>query len=61
MIKSMMDRTIEKGGPVVEGALFGTVLQVIAIPEDMRLLFRSYGYSDWADIDLNTLFQKNKY
>ena len=53
-----MDRTIEKGGPVVEGALFGTVLQVIAIPEDMRLLFRSYGYSDWADIDLNKLFRQ---
>jgi len=60
MVKAMMDRTIENGGPVVEGALFGTVLQVIAIPEDMRLLFRSYGYSDWADIDLNKLFRKNK-
>jgi len=60
MVKAMMDRTIENGGPVVEGALFGTVLQVIAIPEDMRLLFRSYGYSDWADVDLNKLFRKNK-
>ncbi len=60
MVKAMMDRTIENGGPVVEGALFGTVLQVIAIPEDMRLLFRSYGYSDWADIDLIKLFRKNK-
>ncbi|OQB97993.1 MAG: Acyl-coenzyme A:6-aminopenicillanic acid acyl-transferase [Spirochaetes bacterium ADurb.Bin110] len=60
MVKAMMDRTIENGGPVVEGALFGTVLQLIAIPEDMLLLFRSYGYSDWADIDLNKLFRKNK-
>jgi hypothetical protein len=58
MVKAMMDRTTENGGPVVEGALFGTVLQVIAIPEDMRLLFRSYGYSDWADIDLNKLFRQ---
>ncbi|HPG90959.1 MAG TPA: C45 family autoproteolytic acyltransferase/hydrolase [Rectinema sp.] len=56
MVKAMMDKTIQQGGPAVEGDLFGTVLQVIVIPEDMRLLFRGYGYSDWADIDLLEIF-----
>jgi hypothetical protein len=40
MVKAMMDKTIQQGGPAVEGDLFGMVLQVIVIPEDMRLLFR---------------------
>ncbi|HPS15429.1 MAG TPA: C45 family autoproteolytic acyltransferase/hydrolase, partial [Spirochaetales bacterium] len=52
MVKAMMDKTIQQGGPAVEGDLFGTVLQVIVIPEDMKLLFRGYGYSDWAEVDL---------
>ena len=55
-VKAMMDRTLDKGGPVVEGPTFGTVLQVIAIPKDLRVLFRGYGYSGWADVDLKALF-----
>ena len=52
----MMDMTVDKGGPVVDQPAFGTVLQVIAIPAERRILFRGYGYSDWADVDLVRLF-----
>lgn len=54
-VRNMMDRTLEKGGPVVDGT-FGTVLQVIAVPEDLVVLFRGYGYSDWAEVRLSGLF-----
>jgi hypothetical protein len=55
-VKAMMDRTVDEGGPVVELPTFGTVLQVIAVPAQQRILFRGYGYSDWADVDLARLF-----
>lgn len=55
-VKAMMDRTVDKGGPVVDQPAFGTVLQVIAVPAELRILFRGYGYSDWADVDLIHLF-----
>lgn len=54
-VRNMMSRTLEKGGPVVDGT-FGTVLQVIAVPEDLVVLFRGYGYSDWAEVRLSGLF-----
>ena len=59
-VKAMMDKTIKDGGPAVEGAIFGTVLQVIVVPKDMRLLFRAYGYSDWADIDMGALLGRKQ-
>lgn len=55
-VKAMMDRRLEAGGPVVAEPTFGTVLQVIAVPKDLRVLFRGYGYSGWADVDLKALF-----
>ena len=55
-VKVMMDRTLEKGGPVVQNPLFGTVLQVIAVPEDLAVYFRGFGYSGWASVDLKALF-----
>lgn len=55
-VKRMMDSTVETGGPVVDGAIFGTVLQVIAVPADLRVLFRGFGHSGWADVDLSALF-----
>ncbi len=56
-VKSMMQRTIDKGGPVVEGkGPFGTVIQVIAVPEDLWVFFRSWGYSGWGQVNLADLF-----
>lgn len=55
-VKRMMDATVDKGGPVVDGTTFGTVLQVIAVPVDMRIMFRGFGHSGWADLDLSALF-----
>lgn len=54
-VQAMMDKTIDQGGPVVEGA-FGTVIQVIAIPADLTVLFRSWGYSGWAEVHLADVF-----
>jgi len=56
-VKTMMSKTIDKGGPVVDGA-FGTVIQVIAIPADFIVLFRSWGYSDWAEVRLADVFTR---
>jgi hypothetical protein len=36
---------------------FGTVIQVITVPEDMVVYFRSYGYSNWGKVDLSKLFE----
>ena len=54
-VRNMMDRNLERGGPVVDGT-FGTVLQVIAVPEDLIVLFRGYEYSDWAEVCLSGFF-----
>lgn len=56
MMKDMMDMQIDQGGPVVYDLPFGTVIQVIAIPEDFVIYFRGYGFSDWAQVDLFQLF-----
>ncbi len=56
-VKAMMQKTIDKGGPVVEGnGFFGTVIQVIAVPKDLLVFFRSWGYSDWGQVNLADLF-----
>ncbi len=58
-VKAMMEKTIDKGGPVVEGP-FGTVLQVIAVPADSVVLFRAWGYSGWAQVNLTDLFRTGR-
>ena len=55
-MEALMDMDLARGGPVVNASPFGTVIQVIAIPGDMSLRFRGYGYSGWGRVDLAALF-----
>lgn len=51
-MKELMDIQYEDGGATHKG----TVLQVIAAPEDLSLWMRGYEYSDWQAVDLKPLF-----
>ena len=57
MVKDMMNKKIEDGGAALYMPPFGTVIQVITVPEDMVVYFRSYGYSNWGKVDLSKLFE----
>lgn len=51
-MKELMNIEYKDGGAVHKG----TVLQTIAVPEDLCLWIRGYEYSDWQMVDLKTLF-----
>ena len=51
-MKTLMSLDAKHGGAVHNG----TVLQVIAVPEELRLWFHGYDYSDWQQVDLSGLF-----
>ena len=57
MVKDMMNKKIEDGGAALYMPPFGTVIQVITVPEDMVVYFLSYGYSNWGKVDLSKLFE----
>ncbi len=51
-MKELMDIEFKDGGAVHKG----TVLQVVAVPEDLCLWVRGYKFSDWQMVDLRALF-----
>lgn len=54
-MKKLLDIQMQNGGATHKGS----VLQVIAVPKDLKLWIRGLDYSDWQEIDLKGLF-KNK-
>ncbi len=54
-MKKLLDIQMQDGGATHKGS----VLQVVAVPKDLRLWIRGLDYSDWQEVDLKGLF-KNK-
>jgi hypothetical protein len=54
-MKKLLDVQMQNGGATHKGS----VLQVIAVPKDLRLWIRGLDYSGWQEIDLKELFKNN--
>ena len=52
LMKNIMDLDVTEGGAVHNG----TVFQIIAVPEKLKLLVKITEYSDWIEINLASMF-----
>ena len=54
VMMKVLDTRIDQGGPTVKG----TIYQVIAVPEQLKLWLKVPGLQDWTEIGLGPLFRK---
>jgi hypothetical protein len=53
VMMQILDTPLEKGGATHEQ----TVFQVIAVPEQLKIWLKAPGYSEWIEIDMESLWQ----
>ena len=60
-MRSIFDLPLSWGGATGTPATinqFSTIYQVVAVPAELIMWFKTPGYSDWQLVNLNTLFQR---
>jgi hypothetical protein len=53
-MKEVLGTPIEKGGATFPD---GTVYQIIAVPQELKIWLKALGYTDWVEINLKPLFK----
>ncbi len=54
VMMQVLDTPIEQGGPTVQG----TIYQVIAVPEALKIWLKVPGFQEWTEIDLKPWLRK---
>jgi hypothetical protein len=54
-VQEVLDTTLENGGATYPG---GTIYQVVAVPEELKLWLKAPGLFEWQEVDLKRLFAK---
>lgn len=52
-MRKILDVTLEKGGSAQPKS---TIYQFVAVPEQLRVWIKAYGYQDWVLVDIGGLF-----